>query len=53
MASSKGDTRDAYRGIHLEIALKVPIKERMAVHVLGGETEARAETLCVLGERVP
>ena len=35
------------------MALKPPIKDRMAVHVFGGATDARAEIRCVFGESVP
>jgi hypothetical protein len=45
MASSRGEARDAYLGMHLETALKLPMKERIDVHVFGGETDARADTL--------
>ena len=53
MASSRGEAKEAYLGMHLDTALKLPIKERIDMHVFGGETEARAETLCVFGDRVP
>ena len=45
IASSKGDTNDAYLGMQRETALKLPMNERMAVQVFGGLTEASAEML--------
>ena len=45
MESSNGETSEAYLGMHLEMALKLPIKERIAVQDFGGETAASADML--------
>ena len=53
MESCSGDKMLAYFGMHLEIALKAPINDRMAVQVFGCATDASADMRWVLGERVP
>ena len=52
-ASSKGDVRDAYFGKHLDKALNAPIKDLIAVQVLGGATAISAEILCGHGDNWP
>lgn len=40
---SNGERRLAYFGMHQDTALTPPIKERIALQVLGKETDANAE----------
>ena len=53
MASSRGDNKTTYCGMHLETALNEPMYDRIDDQVLGGWTVATADSLCLLGDKVP
>ena len=53
MASSRGDNKGTYCGMHLETALNEPMYDRIDDQVLGGSTVAAADSLRLLGDKVP